>query len=74
MLLQCVPPKWDIRLMPTVLIPWSPLYITVKGSGGFHLPNLKTSTPFSSNTFSTNHFPYSLRIPLPYLKYVKECK
>ena len=41
---------------------------------GFHFPNLKALTPFSSNISWTNHFPYPLRIPLTYLKYVKECK
>lgn len=41
---------------------------------GFHFPNLKALTPFSSNISWTNHFPYPLRIPLTYLKYAKECK
>lgn len=54
--------------------PESFLYSLSRELCGFHFPNLKTLTPFCSNISWTNHFSYPLRIPLTYLKYVKECK
>lgn len=72
---RCVPPKWEIRLMPTVLIPRSPLYSHCQGiSVDFTFLIWKPELPSPQILFRLIISRTLSRIPLTYLKYVKECK